>query len=666
MNNHQQEAVKYVSGPLLVLAGAGSGKTTVITRKIAYLIKNCQIKPRHIYAVTFTNKAAREMKERIDRLLKDKTVKKPHISTFHTLGLNILKSEHQQLNLKATFTLLDDQDTKSLLTELVHNNNLNDKLNIEALQHKISQWKNSLCEPNTNHLIFNEEDALCMTLYQQYEQTLRAYNAVDFDDLITKPVLLFKNNADMLARWQEKVHYLLVDECQDTNVSQYALIRQLAGLRAQFTLVGDDDQSIYAWRGARPENMALLQNDFPGLKVIKLEQNYRSTRLILDAANQLIANNPHVFTKTLWSNMEEGDPIRVIRCRNEEAEANRIATEILTHRLRLGKHYRDYAILYRGNHQSRLLEIKLQQHQIPYHITGGTSFFARSEIKDLLAYLRLVINTDDDAAFLRIINTPRREIGAATIEKLGLLASEHNMSLYKSIDVHHINSIIDARYLNQLQHFSESLKTWQKLCSHETPEAIARTIMTDIDYKGWLTRESASNATAGNRWNNIEILLASIESMTSNNDSATTIEDVVSKLILQDILDRQEEKNDDDKVHLMTLHSSKGLEFPYVFLVGTEEDILPHRSSIEEDTIEEERRLAYVGITRARKNLTLTLTEMRKQFGEIVHSEPSRFIGELPQQHLIYSGFESENKNSDQRKLQGKTALKLMREQLDN
>ena len=420
LNARQREAVLYIDGPCLVLAGAGSGKTSVITRKIAYLIQQCDLPARHIAALTFTNKAAREMKERVTGLVKGAAAKGLTVSTFHNLGLNIIRREYKTLGFKPGFSIFDAEDARSLLKELMLRDGDLDSDHLDLVQHQISNWKNDLTSPEhaLSHAQSPGEQAIAL-IYQRYNQALRAYNAVDFDDLILIPVHLFQQHADVLARWQRKIRYLLVDEYQDTNSSQYLLVKLLVGDRCALTVVGDDDQSIYAWRGARPENMSLLKQDFPSLKVIKLEQNYRSTSRILRVANHLIANNPHEFDKALWSEMGLGDPIRVVRCPNEDGEAERIATEILTQRLRQQNKFRDYAILYRGNHQARLLELKLQHHQIPYKISGGSSFFAKTEIKDVMAYLRLIINPDDDNAFLRIINTPRRQIGTNTLEALG-------------------------------------------------------------------------------------------------------------------------------------------------------------------------------------------------------------------------------------------------------
>ncbi|MBU2099542.1 MAG: UvrD-helicase domain-containing protein, partial [Gammaproteobacteria bacterium] len=438
LNPRQKEAVHYISSPLLVLAGAGSGKTSVITQKISYLINKCGIPAHKIVAVTFTNKAAREMKERVSRLLKEQKNTSESgrgltIATFHHLGLTIIRHELRHIGIKSGFSIFDTQDALALLKSLMLKaENSNDE-QLRWLQNQISDWKNDLLLPEQALALANsegdEQTQLAARVYQEYQRHLRAFNAVDFDDLILLPTVLFQQQPQVLERWQNRVHYLLVDEYQDTNTSQYLLVKLLVGARNGLTVVGDDDQSIYAWRGARPENMLQLQHDYANLKVIKLEQNYRSSNIILQAANTLIGNNPHLYEKTLWSELGLGEPIRVLAVPDQDAEMERIATEILSLCVQKNLKFGDFAILYRGNHQARLLEIKLQAHQIPYQLSGGQSFFSRAEIKDMMAYLRLLINPDDDNAFLRVINTPRRKIGPSILEGLAAYAAEREVSL---------------------------------------------------------------------------------------------------------------------------------------------------------------------------------------------------------------------------------------------
>ncbi|MBV2205961.1 MAG: UvrD-helicase domain-containing protein, partial [Pseudomonas sp.] len=449
LNPRQQEAVNYVGGPMLVLAGAGSGKTSVITRKIAYLIQQCGIRAQCIVAVTFTNKAAREMKERVSSLLRGGEGKGLTVSTFHNLGLNIIRKEYVHLGYKPGFSIFDEGDIKALLSDIMQKEYAGDD-GVDEIKHYIGSWKNDLVTPEEALASArNPKEQTAAVVYTHYQRTLKAYNAVDFDDLIMQPVKLFQDHPEVLEKWRNKVRYMLVDEYQDTNASQYLLVKLLVQQRAHFTVVGDDDQSIYAWRGARPENLMQLKEDFPSLKVVMLEQNYRSTSRILKCANVLISNNPHAFEKQLWSEMGHGDPIRVIRCRNEEAEAERVAMEILTLHLRTQRPYSDFAILYRGNYQAKLIELKLQHHQIPYRLSGGTSFFSRQEVKDLMSYFRLLVNPDDDNAFLRVINVPRREIGSTTLEKLGNYATARKISMYAACDEIGLGELMDSRFTDR-------------------------------------------------------------------------------------------------------------------------------------------------------------------------------------------------------------------------
>ncbi len=654
LNRPQQAAVLYIDGPCLVLAGAGSGKTSVITRKIAHLIDHCDLPARHIAALTFTNKAAREMKERVARLVKGTAARGLTVATFHNLGLNIIRREIRTLGYKPGFSIFDAEDARALLRELALKDGDADSEYLAQAQQQVSQWKNDLVSPlQAEQQAGTPGEQTLARLYQRFNQALRAYNAVDFDDLILLPVQLFRDDPQVLQRWQRRIRYLLVDEYQDTNHSQYLLVKQLVGDRGSLTVVGDDDQSIYAWRGARPENLSQLKRDFPALKVIKLEQNYRSTSRILRAANQLIANNPHEFEKSLWSEMGPGEPIRLIRCRDEDTEAERVAAEILTQRLTRKGRFRDFAVLYRGNHQARLMEIKLQQHQIPYRISGGSSFFARTEIKDVMAYLRLVVNPDDDNAFLRVVNTPRRQIGTSTLETLGQYATERHIGLLAACDEVGLRSRLPGKSLERLAEFCHWLQHTRQRCLGDNPIAAIRNLLEQIDYAGWLQQNSASSRAAEKRMENVDYLVKSLEESIKRLEDADSsddhpLKDAIARLVLRDLLDRQEEEDLTDQVQLLTLHASKGLEFPHVFIIGMEEDLLPHRASIDSDDIAEERRLAYVGITRAQRSLTLTMAAKRKQFGELVETTPSRFIEELPQADLEMEGFGEQSPEKNQ------------------
>ena len=654
LNPKQQEAVDYVGGPLLVLAGAGSGKTSVITRKIAYLIKKCGIPGRHIAAVTFTNKASREMKERVGQLVSGPEAKGLTVSTFHNLGLNIIRSEHKTLGFKPGFTIFDSEDAKALIRDLMMKEGDENSDRINEFQMAISNWKNEMLTPAQAAQKAQTPDEVALAhVYETYNRYLKAYNALDFDDLILLPVRLFAEHPDVLSKWRQKIRYLLVDEYQDTNMAQYELVKQIVGDRGALTVVGDDDQSIYAWRGARPENLARLEHDFPTIKLIKLEQNYRSTSLILRAANTLIANNPHMFDKALWSQLGDGERIRVIRCRHEDAEAEQIAAEILDLKLKKDIPFKDFAVLYRGNHQSRLLEIKMQAFQVPYRMSGGTSFFAKNEIKDAMAYLRLIANPDDDAAFLRVVNVPRREIGPSTLEKLGNYSTERQISLNQAVGEIGLEQVLNGKALDRVRRFSEWLRKTTERCYQEDPIPVIKQMFTDIEYDQWLYQNSNTPKAAEKRMENIWYLVDSLKSMIEADKGTADeigIDEAVSKLILRDMLEQQEEEDDSDKVHMLTLHASKGLEFPHVFIMGMEEELLPHRNSIEEDNIEEERRLMYVGITRAQRTLALTYAAARKQYGEKIETIPSRFLDEIPEDDLQWEGGEQQDKELVQKK----------------
>jgi len=642
LNPRQQEARDYVGGPLLVLAGAGSGKTSVITRKIAHLIQNCGIRAQYIVAMTFTNKAAREMKERVATLLRPGEGRGLTVCTFHNLGLNIIRKEHDKLGYKPGFSIFDESDIKALLSDIMQKEYSGDD-GIDEIKNMIGAWKNDLIlPPEALEKARNPREQTAAIVYTHYQRTLKAFNAVDFDDLILQPVKLFQEHPEVLERWQNRVRYLLVDEYQDTNASQYLLVKMLIGMRNQFTVVGDDDQSIYAWRGARPENLMLLKEDYPSLKIVMLEQNYRSTSRILRCANVLIANNPHAFEKQLWSEMGVGDEIRVIRCKNEEAEAERVAMEILTLHLRTNRPYSDFAILYRGNYQAKLIELKLQHHQVPYRLSGGNSFFGRQEVKDLMAYLRLLVNPDDDNAYLRVINVPRREIGSTTLEKLGNYSTERGVSMYAASEELGLGEHLDARYTERLQRFKHWLDGVRHKVALDDPIAALHEMIRDIDYENWIRQQTASDKAAEFRISNVWFLVEALKNtLEKDEEGDMTIEDAIGKLVLRDMLERQQEEEENaEGVQMMTLHASKGLEFPYVFIMGMEEEILPHRSSIEADTIEEERRLAYVGITRARQTLAFTFAAKRKQYGEIIDCTPSRFLDELPPDDLAWEGLD--------------------------
>ncbi len=648
LNPLQRQAARYIDTPLLVLAGAGSGKTSVITHKIAWLIGQCAMSPRAVTAVTFTNKAAREMKQRVAQLLPAEACRGLTVCTFHRLGLNLLSAEAHRVARQPGFTIFDETDCGNLVKELL----LDDSDAADALvalaQQQIGRWKNQCLDPDdAARQVTNQPEARIVELYRRYEQALTSYNAVDFDDLIKLPVQILEQHPDVLERWQNRIRYLLVDEYQDTNGAQYRLVRLLVGPRSGLTVVGDDDQSIYAWRGADPENLRQLTTDYPALKVIKLEQNYRSTNRILRSANQLIDHNPHLFSKQLWSDKGLGDPIRAVRCADEEAEVEHIANTVVEQRLIKRCRFNDFAVLVRSSHQTRLLELKLRAQQVPYHLTGGTPFFARAEIKDLLAYLRVLVNPDDDAALLRIINVPRRKIGTATLQALGDYARERSCSLLAAMGELGLAQRLPQANYQRLAELSQWLEHLRRQLESNPPIAVIREMLGDIDYPGWLHQTSSSPDVAERRLANVALMLDSLERdlrkhIESSDSADNALDHALKAMLLRDLLDQQAEEDAQDKVQLMTLHAAKGLEFPHVFIMGFEENQLPHRNSIEAGTIEEERRLAYVGITRAKQTLTLLMAAKRKQFGETIQPLPSRFLEELPAEDLQKSGFGGE------------------------
>ncbi len=666
LNPAQQEAVNYVSGPCLVLAGAGSGKTRVITNKIAYLVQRCGYKARHIAAVTFTNKAAREMKERVAQTLGKGEARGLWISTFHTLGLDIIRREHKVLGLKPGFSLFDDQDTLALLKELTADELNEDKDQLRMLITQISNWKNDLVLPEKALTLARDpQQILHAQLYERYRSHLIAYNALDFDDLIMLPTLLLASNLEVREKWQNRLRYLLVDEYQDTNTSQYELVKLLVGERARFTVVGDDDQSIYSWRGAKPQNLVLLGKDFPNLKLIKLEQNYRSSGCILNAANILIANNPHVYDKTLRSELGYGEKLKVIMANNEDHEAERVVAELVRHKFVNHAKFRDYAILYRGNHQSRLFEKALMTNRIPYKLSGGTSFFSRSEIKDIMGYLRLLVNPDDDNAFLRICNVPKRGMGPATLEKLGRLANERQISLFAAAFEPELERVLPPQAAETVMVFTRWLVELGDRAERGDTLAALKDLVREINYEDHLYDTSPSPKAAEMRMKNVSELYRWITDMLEGDEleEPMTLSQVVTRLTLRDMMERNAEEEEADQVQMMTFHASKGLEFPYVFMVGTEEGLLPHQSSLDEGNVEEERRLAYVGITRAQRELIFTLCRERRQFGEQIRCEPSRFLLELPQDDLVWENRQKQP-TEQERMNTGKTNVAMLRAML--
>jgi ATP-dependent DNA helicase Rep len=636
LNAPQRAAVQYLSGPCLVLAGAGSGKTRVITQKIAYLIETAGMDARNIAAITFTNKAAREMQERVATLLPPDRLRGLTVSTFHSLGMKILREEAPHLGYKPKFSILDSADANKIIADQLVTT---DKALIRQTASHISMLKNDRISPDKAMAMATSEGELQLAkIYRAYQDTLFAYQAVDFDDLIRLPVDLFKDNEEVLKKWRNKLRYLLIDEYQDTNTTQYQLVKLLTDVTGYFTAVGDDDQSIYAWRGANVENLNLLKTDFPKLEVIKLEQNYRSVARILRCANAVIGNNPKLFEKKLWSELGEGDLIKVVETKSDEDEAKCVADRLRQHMLLNRTSYKDYAILYRGNFQARIVEAQLRNDKIPYVMAAGESFFDRAEIKDILAYLRLIANENDDPAFIRAVTTPKRGIGNVTLEKLGAYAASRQISLFAAVYEEGFIHQIQPAQNDMLHTFCNFIGKLQSRAEREPAGQLLQELLGAIDYEAWLY-ETEEQKPAENKWKSI-LDLAGWINKKGEEDGKNLIEIVQTIAIITMLEGRDEEEV--DAVRLSTLHASKGLEYPHVFLIGCEEDILPHQNSIESGMVEEERRLMYVGITRAQRSLTITYCSKRRRAGEWQITRPSRFLDEMSVGDVHFSGRLSE------------------------
>lgn len=646
LNQQQDEAVRYIEGPLLVIAGAGSGKTRVITQKIAYLIKKCGFPAQTITAITFTNKAAKEMEERAKLALQGSDSKGLTITTFHSLGLKILKQEAHNLGYKKNFSILDTHDCGKIVSDYLQTT---DKALVRDLQTQISLWKNSFISPE--YLLSVANDAVEKTralIYRQYQDTLKTYQAVDFDDLIALPISLFKNNLEVLYKWQQKIRYLLIDEYQDTNESQYLLVKLLCERSGLFTAVGDDDQSIYAWRGAKVENLHLLNQDFKQLRVIKLEQNYRSSNTILTAANNVIQNNPNIFSKKLWSELGQGESIRIFTCKNEDVEADLVVRKLLLHRSMRNTKFSDYAILYRSNHQARVIEQSLRNYQVQYSISGGQSFFEKTEIKDICAYLRLMVNEDDDTAFIRAITTPKRGIGNITLDKLSNYAKERKISLFTALFEEGFASICKDAQLNDLQIFGNLINDAQnKMLQVEVGEFLTE-LLSKIGYESYLYDNETVGA-AEKKWGNVLQMVNWLDKKATSGEK--DLPQLVQMLNLISILEGKNEESG-DTVKLSTLHAAKGLEFPFVYLISCEEGIIPHQASIDSEAIDEERRLFYVGVTRAQHELTLSYCKERKSGGVLKLVDRSRFLNELGENNIIDESIRKNEKIANQAELQ--------------
>jgi ATP-dependent DNA helicase Rep len=648
LNPHQKAAVHYINGPLLVLAGAGSGKTTVITRKIAALVREYDISPRSIVAVTSTHKAARTMKRRVADMLNGDRSKELTVATFHAFGHDLLRRNLAEAGLRPGFSIYDAEDSRALLGKLLGGNNGTAAALTGQVRCQIARWKNDLVAPEEalQHTpspslppqggVGNEAYCLAARAYGEYERLLRSYNALDFDDLIFKPVRLLATRPEVLAAVRSRVHYLLVDDLQDTNLCQYELVRLLVEKSGALTATGDDDQSVGGGHGAHPGNLTRLKEDFPALRIVKLEQNYRSTGRILKAANAVIAHNPHLFEKNLWCQGDYGDALRVLKSRSDEHEAERVVSDLLRHKYRHGTEYRDYAILFRENSQARLFERVLRERRVPHHRTCGTSLFDKTEIKDVMAYLRLLTNPDDDNAFLRVINTPRREIDPATLGTLGRHAAGLGMSLLQASQDSALTNCVAARQLAVLRGFARWLVDTIEKSRKNEPARVVCDMLAELHYEDWLKDTCNDYKIAARRLENVLELVAGLQRLARQEGEDASLSHLVAKMSLTGLLEKEGEDNPGDYVALLTLHAAQGLEFPHVFLAGMEEGLLPHHRSLAAGEVEKERRLAYVGMTRAQKSLTFSYSARRRRGGEIVPCEPSRFLQEIPQADLSW------------------------------
>ena len=660
LNLAQQEAVNYLHGPCLVLAGAGSGKTRVITHKIARLIQS-GLEAKRIAAITFTNKAASEMRERAKTLI-GRDAKEVMVCTFHALGVRMLRQNGQALGLKPQFSILDSDDVTSILKDA---GGTTDAATARQWQWTISLWKNmGLNAQQAESQAADDHARIAARVMARYEERLVAYQSVDFDDLIGLPLKLLQNHPEVLAQWQQDVGHVLVDEYQDTNATQYELLKLLVGERQRFTAVGDDDQSIYGWRGATLDNLRRLPQDFPQLKVIKLEQNYRSTSAILRAANNVIASNPKLFPKTLFSELGEGEPVRIVDCDNEEHEAERTVARIQSIRAGFSadasgggvhKEWKDFAVLYRANHQARIFEQALRKAQIPYKVSGGQSFFDRAEIRDLCAWMRLWVNNDDDPAFLRTVTTPKRGIGHQTLTSLGVFASQYKLSLFEAMFASSLGAALPARAVGSLQEFGRYVNDLEFRARHTEGAENARAFLTewlkDIGYEKHLYDGEDNEKLAAARWTNVmefcDWMAARCGGEIDDASGAGGIATVSEKKNLLEVAQTiallstiSEREKDQNVVTLSTLHASKGLEWPHVMLVGCNEGLLPFKlddengamKTVEESIVQrlqEERRLMYVGITRAQRSLAVSWLKRRKKGREFIQGMASRFIGEM-------------------------------------
>ena len=646
LNQPQQQAVKLTDKPLLVLAGAGCGKTRVITEKMAYLVHQGICRPESIYAITFTDKAAKEMQARAIKLVSGGEAL--NVSTFHALGLRILQQEIKHTAYERGFSILDTSECQKVLQELLPKGLKKEISN--QLQWQLSGWKNAALRPEE----VNSTVPMAVEIYQSYLDYMVSINAMDFDDLILQALWLLNKQPEVLNRWQSQIGYLMVDEYQDTNASQYLLLKKLMGTGSHLTCVGDDDQSIYGWRGAQAENLQLLQHDFPDLEVIKLEQNYRSTSTILDAANAVIQNNPHPFEKKIWSDLGQGDAIQILSYPNAETEAEQVVADISFNQKVNKKNFNDFAVLYRSNHQAKLLEQALRLNNLPYQMSGGRSFFDYSEIKDLMAYIRLLVNPKDNAAFLRVINTPKRGIGMQTVQQVSALSKRLNKSFFVACSDNQGLSHLSEHAQSRIKPFVHMIQQHQTM--KESAEVVVTSLVKQLDYVNYVNHSANNKVAKINKVKLVQDFLKWINALGKSQHLA--IDELLNYLSLQT---SQDDQTKEDAIKMMTLHAAKGLEFEHVYLVGVEEGILPHANSLadvdqEASAVEEERRLMYVGMTRAMQQLKISYVKKRKKrFPEekvVSAGGPSRFLDEIP--HELSNGHPSVKRSAEDQKVNNK------------
>jgi len=656
LNDQQRAAVTHIDTPLLVLAGAGSGKTRVITEKIAWMIDRDHYAASEIAAITFTNKAAKEMRQRVGQRLKRKRAKGLTICTFHSLGWQILRESPEACERRKGMSILDQHAAGDLVRELLPSGAKNEL--VYAVMNGISRAKDAGWAPGQALAQAKDDnDARAAEIYRDYESRLVALNAVDFDDLIALPGQLLDDPV-IRTRWRRRLKYLLVDEYQDTSAAQYRLLRQIVGDIGAMTAVGDDDQSIYGWRGARPENLSGLKSDYPELRVVKLEQNYRSAGKILEAANAVIACNPHDFEKRLWSQLGPGEDVRVVEYADDSDESEGIARDILTLHHGGRARWGEMAVLYRSNFQARAIEQQLRENAVPYVVSGGPSWFDAREIRDGLSFLRVLANPDDNPAFMRVINTPRRGFGSTALARLATYADAVKKSLFEAG--------LDGRFQNELTQpaaralrgFTNMLVDFNHRLGDQGIGATFREMLKHIGYIDWLVEQDEDPKKGERRKRNLDDLCGWVERLENDTDS---VEELIARVSLAAGPD-DDRKEGADLVRLMTLHAAKGLEFKHVWLAGCEEGLLPHQRSIDDDQIEEERRLMYVGITRAERALTISYCKRRRRGGEAVSAESSRFLDEMPESVIDWPSRHGTKETSNEDARANIAALKALLE----